>query len=175
MQKVIEGSNEQWMLFVERYSLRLEKMFRRKAGENLFDDICQETFIAFFRTRERFTVDRPVMPYLGAIFIRKLYTRLQADRIRKQHLSSVNYLELLHVVDQRIPKEPIFSVEELENAMKELPEKYRAILVLEIAGVNRVEISALLEKSPGATYTLLSRARSAVREKLLRIRAKHAA
>ncbi len=167
LEQMKAGNQEAWTQFVRTYTQQLRAMYvRRVRDEDLFDEICQQTFADFFRSLDRFSIGKPVLPYLARIFRNRLFTEWAKKRKRQEHVVQAEQDELQQVVE-KIPEEPLFTTEELEAEVASLPDNYRGPIVLQLAGLEREEISELLGLTPGATYVRGNRGRVLLRERLI--------
>jgi len=128
------------------------------------EDVVQETFIAGFRALKSFQERSSVKTWLYAIAYRQAALLRRKRRIPFQMLSEETPLpspsESTHVsaVDARI---------DLNEALANLPEDHRAILILrELDGLSYEEISSVLGLPRGTVESRIHRARQSLKNLL---------
>lgn len=128
------------------------------------EDAMQEAFIKAFQKLEQFKGDVTFGAWLKRIVIN---TCLDAIKARKAALVEINE-EVLSVVednDHSVPDES--TVDQVKEAIDNLPEKYRYVTKLfYLEGYNHSEISEILDISEAASRTCLFRGKNRIREQL---------
>lgn len=140
-------------------------------------DLAQETFVRVFLNRHKFNLKNRFTSWLYAIA-----TNLARDRIRwlsrRPNISidvPVNPGSELTLADSLPENGPVPSeqlqqserVQELKNALAQIPEELRAPLILvEYENLSQAEIAEILRCTPKSVENRLYRARKLLREKL---------
>ncbi|WP_411768250.1 RNA polymerase sigma factor [Winogradskyella sp. A3E31] len=122
------------------------------------EDVVQEAFIKAFSKLEQFKAEVTFGAWLKRIVINKSIDLLKSKKQRMLELEEVH----LKVVDTDEKDEWLvedgITVEDVKTAIKELPEKYRYVVMLYlIEGYDHQEISEILDISQVASRTQLSR------------------
>lgn len=145
-----------------RYRGQLLRSCRRLLGEqHLAEDALQETFLNAYRALRRGDKPRELRPWLHRI---AYHAALDALRRRVESEEALP-AEVGASEDPHHALERHQSISALLEAVKELPERQREVILLrELEGRTYEEIAAELGVSGGAVGQLLRRARAALRE-----------
>ncbi len=153
------------------YSLVFEHVGRDQAAA---EDLVQEIFLAALGSLERFRGDSQLYTWLYSIALHKIndFHRRQAREPKSQESSSIIDAVKLERTGGNGP-EPLSVMESEESrqavhqALVDLPEDYREVLVLKyLEDMPVLEISQAMGRSPKSVEGLLSRARKALRANL---------
>ena len=139
----------------------------------LADDVSQETWIRAFRRLSSFRGDSAFSLWVHRIAVNSaLYARrafLRRERVQEPLLDAHAVPSVqLERVEQR------FLSERIDAAVRQLPARMRAVIVLhDIEGHTHQEIAHILSISPGTSKSQLSKARVQLRRLLVTIHAEH--
>jgi RNA polymerase sigma-70 factor (ECF subfamily) len=137
--------------------------FRHIGDRGEAEDIAQEVFLKLWRTAKRYRPEAPLAAYL-----RTLAVNACLDRRRKDRLTLVPHLD-----QERGAQDPHADAERSERraalgaAVARLPAPQRmAVVLFHFEGLTVNETARLLDLSPKAAESLLSRGREALRKRL---------
>lgn len=155
----------------EIYVPRLYRFVWRLMGDSDtsdVEDVLQETMIAAVRSLERYRGECNFYTWLCAIARHKVHDHIRLQQRWRKRVSPTALDELGETVstspsvEGRIAQQQI-----LEQALKELPDDYRAVLVGKyIEGFTVGELARVMGRSEKSVESLLSRARKTLRERL---------
>ncbi|TMK68861.1 MAG: RNA polymerase sigma factor [Actinobacteria bacterium] len=132
-------------------------------GERMLaDHVAQDAILRAFGALDRFDPARPFRPWLKRITVNLAIDELRRER---RHARTGEWMSELRPVAP-FDDDPEL-LESLVDAVRDLPERQRLVVVLHYwldTGVE--EISTLLEIPVGTVVSRLSRARAALRERL---------
>jgi RNA polymerase sigma-70 factor (ECF subfamily) len=138
-------------------------------------DVAQETFVLAFQNLRSFRGDAAFYSWLFRIAYNAAVSFRRRKRFPGRRLENNRDSPPPEPVDQRPAADPTASVlsEErrrlVQDALAELPEDYRTVLVLkELEGLPYEEIAAVVGCPIGTVRSRIHRARQELREKLLR-------
>jgi RNA polymerase sigma-70 factor (ECF subfamily) len=147
-------------------------------NHNDAQDLAQEVFIKAYKNIRSFRQEADLGTWLHRIAVNSWYN-MQRTMNKKQVFSLDDPLQTENgevertVVDDDPSHDPLAQVEEkdflvmVQQALQDLPEEFRTVLVLrEIEGYTYKEIASIMECSLGTVKSRLSRARDALKEKL---------
>jgi RNA polymerase sigma-70 factor (ECF subfamily) len=156
----------------EVYVPRLYRFVSRTMGvSDILDveDVLQETMLAALRTLDRFRGDCSLFTWLCAIARHKVQDHIRRQQRLRNRISSEPLDDLRETtgcvsdVGGRVAQQ-----QALEQALGTLPEDYRAVLVGKyIEGFTVSELARVMARSEKSVESLLTRARSALRERLV--------
>jgi RNA polymerase sigma-70 factor, ECF subfamily len=160
------GREEAFDELVQRHSPRLHAVASRIVGREEAYDVIQDAFISAYRALQSFKNQSQFTTWLHRIALNCCYARL------RKHPETNNDLEMpLEVSDSRA--HPIEVVERrdlrsaLERALSEIKAEFRETFVLvEFGDLDYAEAAGVLGVELGTVKSRMSRARSALREKL---------
>jgi RNA polymerase sigma-70 factor (ECF subfamily) len=149
----------------ELYKLYYKPMYNiclRMAGNQVeAEDIMQEAFLNAFRNIESYAGKVSFGAWLKKIVVNRSLDYLKKKRIRFEEINE----------RMAIPDEPVFmemeenSLENIQTAIGELPEKYRVMInLILIEGYNHEEVSEMLGISNVASRTQFFRAKQKLKE-----------
>ena len=176
IQRCRQGEVEPFSLLVERYQDRVYNLAYRLLGsaeDSL--DAAQETFVRAYSALPRFDPDRPFAPWLFRIatnqcygLLRKRRPEVSFEEIEEGGTGSASGRAL-----GSTDGDPLQSVlraaraEEIQRAVLELPEPYRAVVLLRYQeDMSHAMIAAALDIPIGTVKTHLHRARQRLRKVL---------
>jgi len=159
----------------EIYSRKiLNYLYRMTGSREEAEDLAQDTFVLAFKKLDSLKDPTKFQSWLFRIGQNNVY---QKYRGKKPQLESIDREESAELSDLQKsatpPKSPEDSVlsEELErlieDAIAELPEKYRAVFVLSaVQRLSYLEISEIVDRSLASVKSDIHRARVAVRDRV---------
>ncbi len=172
IQAVLKGDSERFGILVVRYQDRLFNGVSRMLGSAAdADDVLQESFLQAFRKLSTFRESSSFYTWVYRIAINA------AINLRRRERRSVNLSENAQFHDQLISDadsgpdrrlEKSEEVRELQDALNQLSDEHRNILVLrEIEGMSYEDISQILDMPIGTVRSRLHRARLQLRDSLI--------
>ncbi len=173
------GSDEAFAELVARYRTPITSFIYRMTSD--YDgavDLAQETFVRVYKAAERYQTN-----YAFSTYIYRIATNLAISELRKRKRRKlVSLTGFFQAKDGSEPREfqpsdgqPLQDATlvdserrlALQRAIKTLPDKYRAPLILrDVEGKSYDEISHILGTSEGTVKSRISRARSFLRDKM---------
>ena len=129
------------------------------------EDVAQEALLRLWKSSARLEVG----PYGVRPWLRRVVTNLCIDRVRLGRNTTVTdeVPEQLQLADQETGIERRETAARVDAALKQLPERQRAALVLfHYEGLSQIEVGHLMGISDEAVESLLSRARRALKSSL---------
>lgn len=168
--KLIERAREGDQQSMYRlYKLYVQAMYNTciRMVSNQYDaeDIIQESFTSAFKSLGSFRGESSFGSWLKRIVINKSISHLRA----KKH--EFTDIENLHIVDDEVVDNeiPDISPEQVNEAIKSLPEKARVVLNLHLLeGFKHREIAEILNISESTSKSQYQRAKMLLREKLVK-------
>lgn len=171
-----QGDHEAFGEFVRGTLDRSLAVARRLLNrEEDAQDAVQDAYVSAFRALPRFEGQSKLTTWLHRIVVNSALMRLRQRRRRPQtpiesllpRFDATGHPSSPVAPWNQPPPEAIQSRENLERvraAIDELPEAYRAVLVLrDLEGLDTAEAAAVLEVTPNTVKTRLHRARQALR------------
>jgi RNA polymerase sigma-70 factor, ECF subfamily len=145
---------------------RIERMCRRMAGSDGFEDLVQETYVAVIRNIHSFRGDSAFLTWVYAI-CRSRYSRWCR---RKAQAEALSRRTAPGIVDQAGDDQRRWEMgRSLTGALHELSQIDRRVLVLrDLQGFSTAEVAWISGLTVPAVKTRLHRARTAMREVLSR-------
>ena len=185
MERYRAGDENAFTLLVRRHQQPLVNFIARFINDrDGAEDLAQETFIRIFKASRRYQPGRAHfktwMYHIASNLCKnELRNRGRRDRYRVDNVVDSNDdadAEQIDLID-RAPADVSFQPEvalerkelndALQTAIAELPEQYRAPLVLrDLQGLSYDEISEALELRSGTTKSRINRARLMLKDKL---------
>ena len=177
IERVLAGDNDAFGLLVEAYQTKVYNLALRLCGnrDDAFD-LAQESFFRAWRSLSGFQFESSFSTWLFRLCSNICLDWLRAKKRRPTvSLTSVDdegEESQLELPDPgKSPAELLLAAEEREalaRAMNQLPVEYREILTLRaIHDLSYTEIAEILKIKEGTVKSRLSRARLALRNKLL--------
>ena len=177
IERVLAGDNDAFGELVEAYQDRVYNLALRMCGnaDDAFD-LAQESFFRAWRGLSGFQFESAFSTWLF-----RLSTNVCLDWLRAKRRRPTVSLTTVDDEDEEVqmelpdpgksPEELLLAAEDrkiLARAMNELPVEYRQILTLRaIDDLSYAEIAEILKLREGTVKSRLSRARNALRNKLL--------
>lgn len=172
------GDKPAFKELVKRYQKVVYALFFQLAPEwDDINDLSQEVFIRIFRGIHSLKSPHAFKSWLNQIVINIFYDELKKRPKRSKTVSIDQVFEMedmessyhAEIVDKAYLPDELFSNSELkavlQNAITELPERSRTVIVLrELQGLQYEEIADLLECAVGTIKSRLSRAREKLQE-----------
>ncbi len=159
-------------LLVERYEAPIRRYIRSISSftEKDAEDLTQEVFVKCWRNLQALRSDKPFRPWLYRIahnetrsFFRKWKARGGAGLPLEDDVVG----QVAGDIDIEADTEDERLSEQVRNAIKGLPSKYREVLLLRyMEDQSYEEIAAVLRKPPGTIATLLNRAKAHLKKAL---------
>ena len=154
------------------YSLVLEQTGRDQA---LAEDLVQEVFLAALNSLDKFRGDSQLYTWLRSIAFHKIndFYRHEARELKpKQSSPDFNPMELEQTRDNEPATYTLLESEEIRQSVHQvlggLPHDYQKVLVMKyFEEMPVLEISQVMGRSPKSVEGFLSRARKAMRDKLV--------
>jgi RNA polymerase sigma-70 factor (ECF subfamily) len=131
------------------------------------EDIVQESFIKAFKRLDQFKAEVTFGAWLKRIVINTSIDALKAKQQRLVELEDVHLKVVDASTDDNWQVDERISIDMIKDAIGELPEKYKYVVMLYlIEGYDHQEISEVLKISEVASRTQLSRAKVKLQELL---------
>ncbi|MBS3936995.1 MAG: sigma-70 family RNA polymerase sigma factor [Peptococcaceae bacterium] len=183
VRKSLGGDAEAFAAIVEKYQQRVYNVAFRMTGDREDSlDLTQESFVRVFRALKSFKGDSS----LGT-WIHRIVNNVVIDELRKRQrrpkigfstdaLLSTDEGEHVHVLElsgkrEDTPEEQLLRMEriaEIEQALGMVTSEHRIVLIMrDIEGLAYEEMAQILALNIGTVKSRLSRARIALREKLI--------
>jgi len=164
MERVASGDREAFALLIRRHQRWvLSVAYRFLADRSQAEDAGQEVFLRLWRHASRYRPDTALEAYL-----RTLTVNYCLDLRRKPKLLSLEAGEVRQ--NDGDPQGDLSAAERrraLDSALQSLaPAQRMAVVLFHLEGFPVKEVARLLDSSPKAAESLLSRARATLRERL---------
>src|SRR5438876_9834280 len=179
LEGTLAGDEDAFAELVSRYRNQITSYIYRMTND--YDgavDLAQETFVRVFRAAERYQTSHAFSTYIYRIATNLAISELR-KRKRRKLVSLTGFFQSNDGSEAREfnpsdgqPLQDVVLVGEerraaVQRAIRTLPEKYRAPLILrDVEGRSYDEISRLLRLSEGTVQSRISRARGFLREKM---------
>lgn len=179
IQKVLDGDNDAFGLLVEKYQTKVYNLALRMSGnEDDAFDLSQEAFLRAWRNLRSFQFESAFSTWLF-----RLTSNVCLDFLRARKRKATVSLTVTDDEDgetqldlpdpTKTPEEALLAAEDrrlLTQALNELPAVQRQILTMRaIDDLSYAQIAEILHIEEGTVKSRLSRARAALRNKLLQI------
>jgi len=172
----VQGDRNAFAEIVKTYQGRIYNLGLRMTGnEQDAEDILQETFLSALQNIGNFAMKSAVYTWLYRIAVNFGLKRLQLRKKQYGHIdiddpdSEKLHLEHLHNwpdFNEKKVNDKHFR-EKLDEAMLELPEKYRTVFILrDLHEVSTIDTAKILNISESNTKVRLMRARNFLKDKL---------
>jgi len=160
-----DGDQSSGRALFQRYFDPLFRFFATKCDEP--DELIQATFMAVVRARDQFQGRSSFRTYLYQIARHELYRYLRTAQRTRDFDPDVSALQdFVTTPGARIARNQ--GHQQLLAALRSLPADQQTLLELHYwEGLDAAELAEVLEVSPGAIRTRLTRARAALRDRLL--------
>ena len=162
VEAAFNGDNRAFEQIVVRYEQPIYHLCVRYVGEGAdAEDAAQDAFVKAFMHREKFDVNRPLLPWLMTIA-----RRLCIDRLRRQKRANIvpavdtdTMQSDERDADERIHEKKMLEI--LASSLEALPEGQRETVVLyHVDGLAYKEIAGVLDVPVGTVMTWLHRGRA---------------
>ncbi|PLT33611.1 RNA polymerase sigma factor SigW [Bacillus sp. V5-8f] len=176
IKQVLKGDQNSFAEIVELYKDKVFQICYRMLGnKHEAEDLAQEAFLRAFVNIHSFNINMKFSTWLY-----RIATNLCIDRIRKKkpdfyldaEVAGTDGLDMYSQIaaETVLPEDEVESMEiqeTIQAAIKKLPDKYRAPIVLKyIEELSLKEISEILELPVGTVKTRIHRGREALRNQL---------
>jgi len=165
-----EGDGEAFRRLVERYEATVLAVSTGMLGQRPeVMDVAQDTFIHFYESLHRFREEAGLKTYLTRIAINRSLDALRRHNRWRKRLVPSDDLEAMAAPACDASAETIQTQQAafVDQAIQQLPPKYRAVVVLRLVeGYSTEETAALLNLRYGTVLSRLSRARDRLRDYL---------
>ena len=160
-----DGNQDAFGELVRRYEGRLMRVISRFiVDQDQVDDLTQETFLRVFRRLELFDSSRRFGPWLFQIgvnltldFLRKTQRRIRWTLFSQRSTDEPRPID----PEMADPRNELDLSQEVRTVLDQLPEKYRAVLVLrDLENFTTAEIAAILNRKEATIRWRLAEARS---------------
>lgn len=165
------GDQRAFGALIDRYKARIYHTTLRILGNREdAEEAAQDTFVRAYRGLEHFREDSTFSTWIYRICVNTCLNLLESrKRFKAQDIDSTPIEELPYIESP----ESHFGEEDLQSrvfsSMKNLPEKYRTVLVLyHMQHLAYQEIAEIMQMPLGSVKTHLFRARAMLREQVLR-------
>ncbi len=161
------GDREAFALLLDRHQDFVYGLARRYLGSRpLAEETTQEVFLRLWRAAPRYRPLRPLRAYLRTLTVRVCLDGIRGARVPLEPLPDEETLPTGHAATE----EALLEKERrraLGEALAELPPAQRmAVVLFHLQGLSVQETAELLEVSPKAAESLLSRARRSLKDRL---------
>jgi RNA polymerase sigma-70 factor, ECF subfamily len=149
-------------LLVERWQERIRALCIRMTGNlHTAEDLVQETFARVFEKRSAFRGDSKFSTWLWRIALNLCYDELRRQQRHPQaHEEQMDGILRVHGIDSTTPRMRVQQLEEAElvrEALMQLAENYRAVLVLRhYEGLKLREIAEVLDIPEGTVNSRMA-------------------
>lgn len=152
----------------KRHFRKVYRFFETKVGSDV-DELVQSTFLACVRAKNNFRGDSSFATYLFTIARHELY-RVFSER--RRDLDRIDF-EVSSVAELAATPRTRMAAQEdrmrLLNALRDLPVEQQVLLELHYwEGLDAAALGEVFEMPPGTIRSRLSRAREALRERMLK-------
>lgn len=150
---------------IRRHAPRVHALAQSMVGASAADDVVQEVFISVHRSLRSFRGEAQFTTWLHRIALNACYRALRA----RPNLTFEEVAEPAALSDPAHAGEVAQLRERLARALSRLPRDQReAIALRELSGLEYAEIAQVLGVELGTVKSRIARARSALRELLVR-------
>ncbi len=165
---------EVYAFLVERFEEKLLRYIMRISRSTKEDgeDLLQEVFLSAYKNLNDFDQDLKFSSWIYRITHNKVISHFRKVTARPKTTTYEGDSNLLNILasDEDIARslERKYTAQEVKELLEKLDERYREVLVLKfLEEKDYKEISDILEKPMGTVATLISRAKSQFKEKML--------
>jgi RNA polymerase sigma-70 factor, ECF subfamily len=134
------------------------------------DDLVQETYLRAIRGAERFTPGTNLRAWLFRVLRNAFLDRYRRERSNRA--APEDEAEAAGAAESRdgwlrgdaeLERLRAVVAEEIEAALRQLPEEARTVVLLDVEGLGEAEIAQVMDCAPGTVKSRLHRARSRLR------------
>lgn len=180
IEQILEGETELFEVLMRRHNQLLYRTIRSYFREEAdVEDIMQDTYIKVFEKLYQFNKEAQFTTWLVRIGINEALQRKR--KLKKQNeltFIDAEATEILQIPDTttmnpEIKSKVINPALFIENAIEDLPEKYKVVYMLkEVEGMEVTEVAAGLRLSVSNVKIRLHRARKMLKDSLLQVAGK---
>ena len=171
--RILQGEKNLYAVIVRRYNQRLYRVALSIMNDDAeVEDIMQVAYINAWENLERFAFRASFSTWLTRILINESLLRLK-KRSRSVNMNDDKMDKEIyqqHTKEVQTPVAKIINAElklALEDAIRQLPEKYRTVFIMrEIEDMNVAETQACLDISEANVKVRLNRAKALLKETL---------
>jgi RNA polymerase sigma-70 factor (ECF subfamily) len=169
--RVLAGDTALFELVMRRHNQRIYRTVRAilRRDEEV-EDVMQQTYLNAFRHLAQFAGDARFATWLTSIAVNEAVARLRRGRMAEARDAGDEPIAILRSKEADPESEAIGAqiTKVVEQAILNLPERYRAVLILRrVEGLSTEETAASLGIRTDAVKTRLKRARMMLREDIL--------
>jgi RNA polymerase sigma-70 factor (ECF subfamily) len=157
------GNQDAFGVLVQRYERRLVRVILRFVTDpELAKDLAQETFLRAFVRFEQFDPARRFGPWLFRIGVNLTFDYLRRKRRRGKWSVFTDYWNsTMGDPETPDPRGELDTRQEVELVLKQVPEKYRTVLILrDMENFSTSEIAAILNRKEATIRWRLAEARN---------------
>lgn len=166
MRAIQKGDMVAFNAMVDRYKNRLMNVIGRMlSSTEEAEDIVQETFVRVYQHRQSFNFKHCFSTWIYTIALNLARNELRKrKKFKFYEISEMQGNEKEFAVDAKVPTR---LPQVLENAIRQLPEKYRIAFVLrDVQELPYDEVAKILNVPLGTVKSRVNRARLMLRDKL---------
>ncbi|MDD3731239.1 MAG: sigma-70 family RNA polymerase sigma factor [candidate division Zixibacteria bacterium] len=166
MRAIQNGDMVAFNTMVDRYKKRLMNVLSRMlSSSEEAEDIVQETFVRVYQHRQSFNFKHCFSTWIYTISLNLARNELRKrKKFKFQEITDMQGNELEFAVEAKLPNR---LPQILENAIKELPVKYREAFILrDVQEMPYEEVAKVLGVPLGTVKSRVNRARLILRDKL---------
>ena len=169
-----EGDGHAFTELVRRHQERVFRIvYRMLRNRDEAEDVTQVTFVRAFRSLLKYKEEFPFHPWLYRIAVNAALT--QIEKRKRDRAVDIEQVPERYIVPKPGGEESPLDVtgrremiDRIERALPELPEEQRLVFLLRVnEGLSYDEIAETLEIPRGTVMSRLSRAREALRKRLV--------
>ena len=158
---------------MKRYEIKLLRYIKRlaKVSQEEAEDIIQEVFIKVYRNLNGFNRKLKFSSWIYRIAHNEIINQYRKTKLRSsvRPLNIEDEANLIDSINDTIEIDEAYenleNAEKVREALAELPDKYREILVLRyLEDKSYDEISDILRKPPGTVATQINRAKASFKK-----------
>lgn len=157
------GNRDAFGVLVQRYERRLVRVILRFVTDpELAKDLAQETFLRAFVRFEQFDPSRRFGPWLFRIGVNLTFDYLRRRRRRGKLSVFTDYWNSAGTDPETPdPRSELDTRQEVELVLRQVPEKYRTVLILrDMENFSTSEIAAILNRKEATIRWRLAEARN---------------
>ncbi|MEO8286689.1 MAG: sigma-70 family RNA polymerase sigma factor [Chloroflexota bacterium] len=162
LQRLTRGDSAAFeCIFLRHYQSVYRVAYGLSGRRDVTEDIVQETFLELYRQPPALREEGSLLSWLCRVALNKCHNSLRSER-RAQEREGLVYVDALE--PDYNPEDLLLKSEEnarVRDALAQLTERQRSILLLRYAGLSYAEVAALAEIAPGSVGTMLVRAERA--------------
>lgn len=162
LQRLAQGDNAAFeCLFMRHYAAVYKVAYGMVGRRDLAEDMVQETFLQLYRQPPTLHEDSSLLGWLCRVALNKCHNSLRSERRAEAREERQSTSPAGTLYD---PEALMLRLEErarVRDALAQLTERQRTVLLLRHAGLSYAEVAALAEVAPGSVGTLLVRAERA--------------